>query len=148
MGLRKIFCTVNFPAFGCMEGRLVLEGTETVMGIPLDAVPPRGPDFFQKRAWLQACSKEDLLTLVRENGWCVAHNNSQCPIVPSGFICVYFCAEKTKLIRWGISSDGRDTERVQVALNMQIEAFTGIAQCLVRLLGISSVLVRVSAICV
>ena len=87
-------------------------------------MPPRGTDFFQKRGWLQACSKEDLLALVRDNGWCVAHNNSQALIVPSGFICVYFCPEKTKLIRWGISSDGRDTERVKIALEMQIDAFT------------------------
>eukprot|EP00959_Pyramimonas_sp_CCMP1952_P032438 680977-Pyramimonas_sp.AAC.1 len=52
MGMKPCFMNVNLPPFGVMEARLPIQGSEMVMGIPLDDVPPQGDDLRAKRDYL------------------------------------------------------------------------------------------------
>ncbi|CAK0867379.1 unnamed protein product, partial [Prorocentrum cordatum] len=130
MGMKPCFMNVNLPPFGVMEARLPIQGSEMVMGIPLDDVPPQGDDLRAKRDYLTRASGQDVAQLVSDKVFCAAHDNKQLLIIPSGFVCITVADSKDgcAIIRWGISSDARDALRAKARVDMMLAAFAGLRQ--------------------
>ena len=122
LGLKKYFMHCNLSPYAAMEARLVVEGSEFVMGVQCDDVPPQGDDLKQKRNWMASASAADLKELFGTKGFLVKHDSSNLLIVPSGWMCYIFSEDGAKIIRWGLSSDNNDTSRVKVYLDMMIRS--------------------------
>ena len=122
MGLKKYFINVNYTPFGCMEARLAVDGSETIIGFMPDDVPPLGDNWKEKREWLQRANIQDIKNMLTTKGWVARHDEKHLLVLPSGYLCVTI-SEGCKLIRWSLSSDARDTARVTQALGLLIQHF-------------------------
>jgi len=128
-GSRKHSITTGPAAFCCTECRLVLTGSETVIGLPDGDVP--GSDFLSKRNWLDAAGTEDLILALSQsqNSFCTSHNGSSMLVIPSGFLLVYVSTgtEGTTGLRWSVSGCTNDSNRVCRTLKASVEAFKELA---------------------
>ena len=85
-------------------------------------MPPSGGDGLKEtRAWLTSASKDDLSDFFARKGFAVEHDSSNLLVIPSGFICCVF-SSGAKMIRWGLSSDDSDTDRVKKSLDMLLQS--------------------------
>ena len=111
---------VGMGHFCCMEARLLLEGKEIVLGIPLEKIP--GSNMKEKRKHLFSATIDTLTTLLGQGGFLHEHDSSKLLVLPTGFMFVFVSTGACGL-RWAVSSDDADTERVKAHLSALIHAF-------------------------
>ena len=121
MGMQRGFVHAGVTHMCCMEARVLLEGTETVMGAETAKVP--GVTVLEKRRWLWEANKLELLEVFRKDGFCFTHDSTKAIIIPSGFLCIIFASEGAKGVRWSVSSDTADTSRVTYGLTNLLTSF-------------------------
>ena len=109
-GMNQGFVHISLPHYCMMEGRLILEGKETIFGIAVESVP--GESLRDKRSWLNIADQMQLQELTTK-GWCVQHTSSHLAVLPSGFFHILLAEENTICLRWSISSDEADNKRVE-----------------------------------
>ena len=123
-GFQKGFVNISVPHFGCMECRLVFEGEETIIGLPVADIP--GPSLKEKRAFLFSASVDQLEPLIAK-GFCVHHDQTHAVINPSGFLHIYLTDPGAIGMRWSVSSDQGDNLRVGRMLQYLTTSFREMA---------------------
>ena len=128
---RMVFDTVMFMTgvvhvhvglghFCCMEARLLFEGSEIVLGIPQEKIP--GSNIKEKRKHLFSATIDTLSALLAQGGFMHMHDSSKLLVLPTGFLFVFVSTGACGL-RWALSSDDADTERVKAQLSALMLAF-------------------------
>ena len=105
----SIFTTSNCV----IEARLPISGGEIVLGVPYASVP--GEMFRDKRNFLAQLDCDKLADLVvQQHGFCIefSEDDDYVTFIPSGFILLTASLGGSVCLRWGVSSDERDTARV------------------------------------
>ena len=112
---------VNMPPFCAMECRLLLAGDEIIMGLPVDAIPH--VDFKDKRKFMFVATIDELSSLIKDRGGFIMHHDStKLAVIPSGFLTAIYSKNAFGL-RWSVSSDENDTNRMKDCLTHLIKAF-------------------------
>ena len=118
------FYNVACTHMGAMEMRVLMYGTETLIGIPIDDV--QGDDLKAKRAFLNACTATELKELVVKKGWAATHSQASALLVPSG--CLIMTIGNSSMgFRWSVASDPGDQHRVRLSLQELIRSFRELA---------------------
>lgn len=125
VGMQQHFAHVGVPHFALMEARVVLEGSETVFGIPIDDCP--GDDIRGKRNWLMQSSSTDVSAVVEKSGWCITHDQTAAVVIPSGCICIIVSEAETTVMRWSMSSDEACTNRAKFTIINLLRSFKELA---------------------
>ena len=117
---------VSTTHFGAMEVRVVLEGSETLVGIPYDTTP--GATLREKREYLMAAPVGDISKLFEADGhgpkpWILTHGPAHPAVVPSGFLVCNFVKQTTIGLRWSFSGDLEDTQRTRKILRGIIDCY-------------------------
>ena len=114
-----MFTTTNCT----LEARIYLAGSETVVGIPVDAVP--GQTLREKRAHVSDLTIDAMLCLCKDKkGFTctLTSNKNFLYLIPSGYIVAWASNGATSL-RWGVSSDEQDSARVAHMCKIGITVF-------------------------
>ena len=139
-GTSSCFLHVGFAHFASMECCLLFEGTETIVGIPLEAVP--GSSVKEKRKHLYMSTVDTVRGMVERDGFVVNHDYSSLLVVPTGYLLIVASTGAVGAVglRWSISSDDADSERVKMSLSNLLSSFpemknpsTGLGQWLAYL---------------
>ena len=123
-GFQKGFVNICVAHFGCMECRLVFEGSETIIGLPVSDIP--GPSLKEKRAFLFSATVDQLEPLISK-GFSVHHDQTRMVILPSGYIHIYLTDPGVVGMLWSVSSDGIDNLRVARMLQDLTQRFRAMA---------------------
>ena len=115
------YLTVGFAPFCLTEVRCVLSGSYVACGIPYETVP--GSTLKEKRKHMFAAQYGELKEMVANGGWMCKVGENEAIVIPSGFLVVQIALETTIGIRWGVSGDDEDCERVKFALNQLMDSF-------------------------
>ena len=116
------FVSVGFPHFCCMENRLILEGNETVLGIPIEECP--GATLKEKRKHLFLLTIDDLRNLVKESGgFSATYDNTKLLTLPTGFVLITTSTAETHGFRWSVSGDEQCTSRTKSMLKEIMSSF-------------------------
>lgn len=111
---------------GLMESWLVLSGDVTFVGIPHDSVA--GSTFRDKRSSIHQIPEPELRNLINNGGWMVNFTNGLteggCSVltIPSGFMTLWG-GKDAHMLRWSLSGDERDLQRVKFTLQSLIDGF-------------------------
>jgi hypothetical protein len=108
---------VGFAHFACIEARLLTSGSECVLGFPYEVVP--GKTLREKRQHLYQSTAETLKGLLATSGFVVKHDNTSLLMLPTGFLYVM----RSEGVRWSISADRADRERVKSAMDAMLTSF-------------------------
>lgn len=112
--------SVCFTHFAAMEARLLLEGEEVILAMPIDTVP--GESLKEKRKYIFQAPNEAVKTLVDNGGFMLKHSSTHPVVLPSGFS--YAIASSGCVgIRWTSSADDNDTRRFRTGLGLMLESF-------------------------
>ena len=114
---------IGTSQFGCTECRIMLEGSEVLVGVPFEKVP--GTSFKDKRLNVTRMTVDDITTMVRDNGGFsikLSADDDLCAIIPSGFLLIS-ASTHCKYLRWNISSDAQDSIRVKIMLKELLHDF-------------------------
>ena len=120
-GMQGHWANVNLSHMACMEARLITQGKELIIGLPVQKIP--GGDLREKRACLMTVTYPILDALVEAGGFALLHDSTQAAVLPSGFMFITYATEQTFMIRWSMSSDQLDTNRVKTILLDMIACF-------------------------
>ena len=112
----NIYCT----HMGAMEMRVLLSGSETLLGIPIDDVP--GVDLKEKRTFLNGCPQHELKELLIKKGWMATHTQDMAVLVPSGCL-IMTIVNLSNGMRWSVASDPSDMNRVRMTLAELIRSY-------------------------
>ena len=114
--------TVTSTHFCMVEARLLLEGEEILMALQYDKVP--GADFRDKRRYLLAAPQKDVTRMVKDGGFIVknAATDPRLCVIPSGFV-VIVASRGASIVRWAVSADAQDSERVCDTIRAMMETF-------------------------
>ena len=112
--------TVGFPHFASMEVRVLIEGSEVIVGIPVSKIP--GDLLRDKRNFLLKQAIDDIQRLVEDGGFIAVHDHTKPLLLPTGFVYIYASRGYAGL-RWSCSSDEGDTTRNMMNLEMLLESF-------------------------
>ena len=106
--------TVNYPPFCAMESRLLLQGSEIVIGLQPATVP--GEDLEAKRANLFQMPMDQVQALACMSGnWAAHHDSTEVLTIPTGFLCIYVSTGCLGY-RWACSGDTADNLRIMESL--------------------------------
>jgi hypothetical protein len=120
-GYANHFVQVGFPHMCCMEARMLFDGQETIIGLPYERLP--GATLKEKRAMLFSAPMDVLASHISGfGGFAIAHDNTQIVVVPTGFVIITISTGCIGL-RWSMSSDDADTNRVKLGLDKLITSF-------------------------
>ena len=114
-GYSARFHTAGVPHMALGEIRVLLEGTETVLGLPVAGCP--GATMADKRHWLFKASEIELIAAVKQHGWMLHHDQTKALFVPYGMITSSFSEDGCIGVRWSVSSDDNDRGRLFPRLN-------------------------------
>ena len=108
------FCTI--------EAQMVIEGSQLLLGIKYASVP--GTNFQAKRANINSMTIDELRNIIQVTGGFFCHLKAEdfVYLIPSGYLLVTV-SEGAKCLRWGVSGDGQDHERVKHMATATIESF-------------------------
>ena len=121
MGYNAGFVNISVAHFSCMEARLVLEGSDVILGFNPDSLP--GATMKEKRGYLYGASAEHLTADIQKGGFDIEHDTVKLAVIPSGFILATVCEERTLVLRWSISSDALDVVRIRNMLKALVGSF-------------------------
>ena len=111
--------------YASVEARLYLEGKETVMGIKFDAV--EGSTWNDKRRTLACYTIDNLKELItKADGFVVKAEADTVVIYPSGHIIISTSSVGATYIRWAVSSEQTDSNRVVCILDSLVKEFAEI----------------------
>ena len=119
--MQSHWANVNLSHMACMEARLITQGKELIVGLPVHRIP--GGDLREKRACLMTVTYPTLDALVEAGGFALLRDCTQAAVLPSGFMFITYATEQTFMIRWSMSSDQLDTSRVATILLDMIACF-------------------------
>ena len=120
IGMEDGFLHTGFTHLCSMEARFLIDGSEIVGGISTEAIP--GHTIKDKRKFLYMSTVDTIKTLITASGWLLKHDNTQVLIIPTGFM-VMMCSSGAVGLRWSMSSDDADLERVKLSLTSLLESF-------------------------
>ena len=120
-GMAAKFLHVGFAPFAVMEAKFVESGTLVVAGLAYEQVP--GASLKEKRRHLFMAQYEEVKALLAQGGWVAKVETNECLVVPSGYLTVTCALEPTLGLRWGVSGDTADCDRVQFALTQLLNSF-------------------------
>ena len=121
-GFAKGYTSINMNPMCVMDCRLVLEGEEILIGLPLNRNPPMSIREIRKAVNLMTV--DELVRFVHESaGWAVHHDSSHIAIVPTGYLVIQIASEECLGLRCGCASDESDTVRVKSSLDTLISEF-------------------------
>ena len=103
-----------------MEARMLLDGSMHVCGVKPDHVP--GQNLSGKRQWILDASQEDI-TAIAKKGWCHELLPGNVLAIPSGFWVITTALNAGYGLRWSVSSDANDTNRVSSMLSGALASF-------------------------
>ena len=109
---QSTFNSIWVSGNGTCEVRVYLHGAEILVGIPLRNIS--GTSLSEKRAQISAITAAQLKNMVDEcHGWVIkATAEEDCAyLIPSGHMLLQ-TSEGAGYIRWGVSCDDQDTQRV------------------------------------
>ena len=116
------FVGVGYPHFCAMGNRLILEGQETVIGIPIEKCA--GDSLKDKRKQLFLLTVDDLQKLVKESGgFAVTYDNTKMLALPTGFVLIATSTVETHGFRWSVSGDEQCTSRTKSMLKEMVKSF-------------------------
>ena len=119
-GMAPSAVTVGMAHMCLAECRIIFEGSEMILGLnPNDCI---GADLKEKRKNLFMCTVGVITELVRKSGFAVRHDSTQMVVLPSGFLYI-IASTGCAGLRWSISCDDEDTQRVQYHLDNVLKAF-------------------------
>ena len=124
-GAQEGWTHVGMPHMCCMEVRVILEGSESILGFPYDEIP--GSSAKEKRVWLASASADELHER-NTRGFCITYDQTEAAVIPSGYMCVHVAHKTTFGLRWSISSDQQDSTRVKRLLRELLAAFRELSQ--------------------
>jgi len=103
------------------EARLYLEGFDCVMGVPYEAV--QGQTLRDKRQYLNSLPIDRLEQLMKDSKGFLTKTNEpdKLYMFPSGFLLVN-ASNGSTCIRWGVSADDTDTQRVRLMAHNIIQS--------------------------
>ena len=104
----------GYSPFCMMDCRMVLEGSETIAGIALAAIPGNNLKEKRKFVFMQAIDK--ISELITAGGFIFSHDSSKIAVLPTGFLYIICSDTLVRGIRWSCSSDDPDTNRVKCGL--------------------------------
>ena len=119
--MQSQWANVNLSHMACMEARMLTQGKELIIGLPVSKIP--GADLREKRACLMSVTFTILDALVEDGGFALLHDCTQAAVRPSGFMFITYATELTFMLRWSMSSDQLDTNRVKAILPDMILGF-------------------------
>ena len=122
--MSSMHVNVGFGSFCCMEGRLVLRGSMILMGIATEKVP--GASFKEKRKSLYMSTVDVLKGLLGEGGRLVKVEAPNLVLIPTGFV-VLETSDECCGLRWAVSGDASDGERVKMQLKELLASFPEMA---------------------
>ena len=125
-GSQAGFTHVGVPHMGCIEARLLVSGRELVLGVEVSRVP--GASMREKRAFMHSAPLGVLKDLVTKYGFALLHDCTHLAVIPSGFLVLGCAFEKSFGVRWSVSADGPDTNRVKAILADLLENFPELKQ--------------------
>ena len=99
--------------FGCCECRLLVSGEQIVYEMKIGAVP--GVSLREKRMNVYQMSAENFAQsfLDKQNVWVGKLRKGDLMIIPSGVIVGVLTPARAVGLRWGVSGDENDTQRVE-----------------------------------
>ena len=103
-----------------MEARLCLEGEALLFCYPASSLP--GSDLYQKRHYLNSANCEELRGTLHD-GFVIKHVPGKVVVLPSGFFITVVSCSGYLGLRWAMSSDHLDTQRVMLYLGAAVQAF-------------------------
>jgi len=117
----KSYANIAATHYGSIEGRLYLEGHDTVVGLPIDKV--EGSTWEDKRQTLSLMSVDEINKVVKDTGGFVLKcSEKSIVLLPSGFLILSASVDAC-YIRYPVSGDSMDTQRVVSTLE------TLVSQC-------------------
>ena len=120
-GFLEGFVNIGYTHFCCAEVQYLMKGECIFVGIMPEKVP--GATLKDKRKHLFMSSYDILLPMINPSGWAVALEAGQAIVIPSGCIVVTVAVADCFGLRWSLSSDSADTERVRTALVEVFDSF-------------------------
>jgi hypothetical protein len=121
MGARKGFQQIGLLHFACMEARVCISGEAHLIGIVPSVVP--GANLREKRAFLSGCGVDEVHSHAVQGGWGMKMDPGSAVVLPTGFMVVSVFSEDTYWLRWSISSDEQDTNRVKAGIKAITDAY-------------------------
>lgn len=123
VGCAPGFTSILTTAFGGVECRLVLDGSEVIVGIPYGRVA--GNTFAEKRVALTRMTIDNIRDLITSAGGFatrVKASDDQIIMIPSGFVLLT-ASEGSKAMRWNVSADDADKARTKFMLSAVLASF-------------------------
>ena len=121
------FCFAGYNPNCLCEAKAVIAGALFIGCFRVEAVP--GKTFRDKRAMLLNASSDQLSVLLKdERSMLCRVPPGQVLVIPSGFLVVITTEKETYGLRWGISADDSDTERVGQNVVYMMQAYPALAQ--------------------
>lgn len=115
--------TIMSPTrFGCCEGRILLDGSETVCAIPMNGI--EGDSLVQKRAFLNQMTIDAFQRFLEKtpNVFISKLTANNMVLIPSGFLlCV--ASHGSMVFRWSVSGDSVDSSRVRTTLQQLMKSY-------------------------
>ena len=119
MAGNSVFTTTSCVA----DARIYLEGHEYIAGVPYERVT--GSTFKEKRDFICNLGVHDLNALLLDaKGFCLKADagDEKILLLPTGFLML-FGSCGSQCVRWGVSSDSDDTNRVKYMLSEALNSF-------------------------
>ena len=117
---RSQHISVGLTPFAVMEARLLLSGKEMVCGIPIEKVP--GETIKDKRQSLFRSTIDNIKMLIAQGVFFVTYESMRVCTIPTGFFIIT-ASDSAQGIRWGMSSDEADSQRVALHLKALLSSF-------------------------
>ena len=122
---RPKYLHVGLSHFGCMDVRVFAGGECIIAGIALASLD--GASMKEKRGSVFHMAVDDLAKVIKTNGFIFkAVADSEIICLPSGFLYIEVCEEGCQGMRWSVSSDSGDSERVRENLVGMLDAYLGL----------------------
>ena len=120
IGMSATGLQVGYAHFAAMELRVVLKGSETIIGIVPEKIP--GANAKEKRKALFSSPFDTVQKLVADGGFAFEHGDDKAAVLPTGYFYA-IASEGCTLLRWSLSSDDNDTHRQAKCLKDLLDSF-------------------------
>jgi hypothetical protein len=110
------FAQCNLPHMALMEARLMIEGEQLILGIPISPDSGRLP-LKELRKRIHMATIDSLKPMLEQGGFCIKQTAGEIVVLPTGFLIVQISLSQVWCLRWSLSSDSACTQRTCMFLD-------------------------------
>jgi hypothetical protein len=105
-----------------IEARVCIEGSTILAGLPFGSVP--GSTMADKRTHILQCPYDSLVAAITSKSGFIYKMtvDNHLLVMPSGYMVIEV-SQGARVLRWGMSGDERDTNRVKSMIQSQCDSF-------------------------